>query len=136
MANRERKGYRFSPRTLKLIAWLSDRLDQNATSVLETAIERLFAEQWSSLRARLIPRQDGWYDLVIGGLTVLSVEEPALARLGAHLEELMTEEGGAENLFGVVVLAAGTSGSKLGFYNDNIQRIYGPILEEAERAAA
>ncbi|GAP05172.1 hypothetical protein ATHL_00002 [Anaerolinea thermolimosa] len=127
--NKTRKDFRLSASSLQRLQWLVEHTGKNATDIIELGIERLFADEWSTLRARLIPRQDGRFDFVIGGLPLLTIEEKALPRLGNHLAELLSPEGGAENLFGVVVLAASAAESRLEVHYDNIQRLFGPFLD-------
>lgn len=126
--NKTRKDFRLSASSLRRLQWLVEHTGKNATSIIELGIERLFTDEWNRLRARLIPRRDGKFDFVVGGLPLLTIEEKALPRLGDHLAELLSPEGGAENLFGVVVLAAGASESRLEVHYDNIQRLFGPLL--------
>lgn len=134
--NKTRKDFRLSASSLRRLQWLVELTGKNATDIIEQGIERLFADEWSRLRARLIPRQDGKFDLIIGDLPLLTIEEKALPQLGDHLAELLSPEGGTENLFGVVVLAAGVSESRLEVHYDNIQRLFSPLFEkylEAEK---
>ncbi len=126
--NKTRKDFRLSASSLRRLQWLVEHTGKNATNIIELGIERLFTDEWNKLRARLIPRRDGKFDFVVGGLPLLTIEEKALSRLGDHLAELLSPEGGAENLFGVVVLAAGASESRLEVHYDNIYRLFGPLL--------
>ncbi|GIV67059.1 MAG: hypothetical protein KatS3mg047_1452 [Bellilinea sp.] len=127
--NKTRKDFRLSASSLRRLHWLVEHTGKNATTIIELGIERLFTDEWGKLRARLMPRQDGRFDFVVGGLPLLTIEQKALPRLGDHLAELLSPDGGAENLFGVVVLAAGASESRLEVHYDNIQRLFGPILD-------
>lgn len=124
--NRTHKNYRLSERTIKRIEWLAERMGQTATFVIETAVERLYEQRRKEMRARLIPADNGWHTLYIDDLPILEVESTALPKIGDHLEELLT--GGDESLMSVVVLAAGSSGSKMKLYSENIERILGPLV--------
>ena len=123
------KNYRFPERTLTRLEWLTGRMEMTATDVIESAVDRLYDQKRSELRANLIPKEDGWYDLVVGGLTLLSVEKSALKTLGKHLEQLLSPKGGEDDLFGLVVLSAGSSGSRIKVYPENIRQVYGPVLD-------
>ena len=133
---KQRKDYRFSPQTLRRLKWLSRRSDRNVTELLETAVNRFFEDEWGKMRSRLVPCPDGRYDLVIGGVVLLTIEEKALGKMGDYVEQLLSKKGGDENLFGVVMLAAGSVPSKVEIHQENIEWFFNPIRDEIEQAMA
>ncbi len=122
------KTYRLPPRTLKQMDWLADRMETTATDVIEAAVAGLFERRRREMRARLVPGDDGWYHLLVDNVMVLSVAESSLAKLGEHRDALFSPEGGEENLFGVVVLAAAAANEQIVIYRENIERIYAPLV--------
>jgi hypothetical protein len=125
-----RKNYRFSSNTLRRLEWLARKTGRSETEILETAIQQVFDEEWAKMRSRLIPAEKGWYEYVVGGVPLVKVQEKALTKMGDHAGQMLSEKGGPENLFGLVVVAAGSVPSKMVMYQDNIVWFFDPLHEE------
>jgi hypothetical protein len=128
-----RKNYRFSSNTLRRLGWLARKTDRSETEILETAVQQVFDEEWAKMCSRLIPAEKGWYEYVVGGVPLVKVQEKALAKMGDHAGQMLSEEGGPENLFGLVVLAAGSVPSKMVIHQDNVGWFFDPLHEKFEQ---
>jgi hypothetical protein len=123
-----RKDYRFSQETLQKIDWLSDRLKINATQVMERAVEVLFEQQRAALRLRAVRREDGMYLIQTDGLPLVVINEAVLKEMGIYGEQLLGD-GAEESVFGVIFLAAARAEkAHVEFHPENVERIYGPIV--------
>jgi len=131
-----RKDYRFSAQTLRRLDWLTRRAEKNSTEILETAVERLFEEEWSKARSRLIPRPDSLYDFVVGGVTLLTIDDRAFPKLGGYLSELLSPEGSSNELFGLVLFLACYEKGKVAVYDENVQWFFDPLHDQIEQVMA
>jgi predicted transcriptional regulator len=126
------RTYRLSNDSLCRIEWLASRLNTPATNVVERAVEELFERERERIRAHLVPLENGLYEFRVDGLPIAVVDQKTVSRMGEHADELLSDRGGSENAFGVLMLCAAVEKAPIEIHQENLERVYSGLVAAVE----
>jgi hypothetical protein len=118
----------FSPKTKDQIEWLKQYLGlQRVEQVISAAVADFHRRKRTAMPARLVERDDGWYDLTIGGEIVASCTAQTVKNLPAkrRRELLEGEVLDHRGVFSELILAGVKTKETVVLYPEVIQVIFG-----------
>lgn len=110
------RNYRLSGETLEQIEHLAYGLHISDASVVALAVAELFAKKVSETGTRLIPRENGQYDVQFGGVTKMTIEADYLKGIPQHEIEAMLRNGSLKTQEGHMWLQSVKAGKGLTIY--------------------
>jgi hypothetical protein len=104
------RNFRLSGETLEQIEHLSYALHLNDTEVVERAVAEFFEKIAAEKGTRLIPREDGQYDVQCGGVTRMTIDKDYLRGIPQREIEAMLTGGSLKTQWAHLMLQTIRSG--------------------------
>jgi hypothetical protein len=119
------RTYRMSGKTLDQIEWLMGRLNVTATDVIAIGVADLYERKRAEFTARLVEREPGTFDLLVGPAVVATFQSPAIQKLPLQVREGLLGQGlvGGGSL-AAMLLAAAAAGEQAVVYPEAIAEVF------------